>query len=113
MLPTPRPTRHVGVAVPDEAPAAVSSGIRKIQTLTPFEQYACVYTDGDGVEHRTVVVRVNGGWFLVPNAEQWAQALRELPPTHWLGRALRDAHVAQHAPIPARDTVDILATGTK
>ena len=100
--------RAVGVGIPDGQRVQRGEGINSLQHFVPTEMFAVQYCDEGGVEHRTVVMRIGGQWYLPPNGEIWAQSLRPLKGDAWLAKQLSEALQSHTAPVPKTDAVDIL-----
>lgn len=100
--------RKVGVGIPDGQRVQRGDGINILQHFVPTEMFAIQYCDESGNEHKTVVMRIAGQWYLPPNGEAWAQALKPLKSDTWLAKQLSESFGAHAAPLPRADAVDIL-----
>jgi hypothetical protein len=99
----PLQQRSVGVSV--NTPQATVGIPKTLMYSVPAQMMAVQYADEQGGVHTAVVLRVGNAWYMPPNAEQWAGALRPLAP--WLARLCEDRLTPASSEVPQTDSVDL------
>jgi hypothetical protein len=111
MFGNPLNSRPAGVLVPEN----VSTEQAPQQKLVSFEEiktYGIMFGDAEGRKHVGIAVYSGGRWYMPPNGEPWAQALR--PAAEWLAKQLEVNRLAvsEAAPdagdVPKEDVVDVM-----
>jgi hypothetical protein len=62
------------------------------------------YVDDAGQSHTTIALKIGARWYLAPNGEAWAAALKPLKPESWLAQALEK----KANPPPKPEPLDLL-----
>jgi len=98
--------RQVGVL--NSNPERMTGTPKTITHFVPAQMAAVQYVDEQGAVHATVLMKVGNMWYMPPNAEQWAGALKPL--ASWLAKLCEEQVDLQKPSVPKEDVVDLFAS---
>jgi hypothetical protein len=84
---------------------------KKITHFAKVETFAVRYGDDGGTAHTVLLLKAGEQWYMPPNAEPYAQALKPIAP--WLAKQLTEHLASMNAPAPKPDTLDVMGAEAK
>lgn len=99
--------RQVGVMISDDQLRQERGVPNSVGAVHPAEMVAVMFFDEHGRGHKTVMLRVGSELYHAPNGEQWSASLRSAAP--WLKEKVMKELDVDKIPVPAEDSVDIVA----
>ena len=99
------PTSHRPAGVLTNSPERVAGTPKTLSHFAPCQMAAVQYTDEQGTVHTTVFMKVGTTWYMPPNAEAWAGALKPLAP--WLSKLCEAQAALQKPEVPKEDAVNL------
>ena len=99
--------RTAGVMTPEGQRSGGKGLPKTVSHCIPVETFAVEYVDDAGDVHATIMLKVNGTWYLAPNGENYAKTLKPVGEGSWLGKLLSEKTRAA-APVPQADNVDVV-----